>query len=928
MALFTAAAVATVTAIKALTLKAVLTSAAKFVLTLGVSRLLAKRSMRKALSGRDAGGRIQLGPATDNKIPVVYGSAFLGGPIIDAKISTDQKTMWYVVALAEHTDTTAGSGYTFGDIYYEGKLVNFGTNGAVSGLVNNNQGVAEVDTKINGNLFIYLFTNGVSSGVNTGGLTATQILSDAAIPVGQRWTSAQTMTNCAFAIVQVIYNTDAGTTSLGVLTAQVINSLNKPGQVLKDYMINTRYGCAIPVDRIDLTSLTSLDAYSDATITYVPVGGGSTTQPRYRINGPIDTGDNCLNNLQVIVDSCDSWLQYNELTAKWKVVINQSYLDYTTFNDLFVVDTSNLVTGIQINPIDLNQTYNELEVGYPNKNIKDQADYQTLVLSDYLPGLLSPNEAVNRLNIDLPIVNEVVQAKYVGLRRLLQSREDLIINFSLDYSGIQVEAGDVIRVNSVVYGWVDKLFRVMTVAEQNYGDGTLGASIQAFEYNDTVYADNSIQDFVPAFNTGLTDPNIISLPIPPVLTTNPPAAGEIQSINVKGTVPSSGTVLFMDFNYGTTSNVSDHILYRTISKSDGTPFVANEIVQFDVNDAGAGTYFTSVTARNDRVGRASNASDAFVWGGMNLTEAVSFSGCNANSSGTLVTLNSIPNLSQSVGGIVTIDSGTGTLVPGTIVANVISNTQFNLSTVPSVALSNACVSISAGGITGNNIQANTVTVINLVSSSTTQSLGGYQWTVAVGLFPFGTLTPPVDISLQGPISTAVFENKPLFINDEYSGGGGFYPFFEGNSALADFYQDASTGPLEPQGSDMLFLENGDLNWWVCAYKLASETVTLPGLALGVDYNTQIVSDDDVLVQFIPFVTVNTLGVDQFLADTELMSSYTLLQNIPVRVDIRSDYTSTDLMTGGGVVMRIYSLGGPSPEVTMVNGAFSLRKIKL
>ena len=717
MAVFSAAVTATVTAIKALTFKAVVVGAAKFIgtslLASGVSRLIAKRQMKKAKSGNFGGGRIQLPPATDNKIPVVYGSAFVGGPIIDAKISTDQKTMWYIIALAEHTDTTVGTNYTFGnEMYYDGKLVTFGTGAAVASLTNNNQGTAQVDTTVAGSLFIYLFSNGSSSGTNTGGQTAIQILQDSAIPVAQRWTSNNTMTNCAFAIVKVIYNNDAGLTNLGSLTVRLVNNLTKPGDVLKDYMLNTRYGCAIPLSRIDTDSLDDLNDYSDELITYVPVGGGSATKPRYTINGPIDTANDCLTNLQILVDSCDSWLQYSELTGKWKVVINQSYTDYTTINDLFLVDDSNLVSGIQINPIDLNQTYNELEVAYPNFFIKDQTDYQTIKLSDYQAGLMSPNEAVNRLDIDLPVVNNAVQAKYIGLRRLLESREDLTVSFQMDYSGIQIEAGDVIKINSTVYGWTEKLFRVSNVAEEKYPDGTLGASIQAFEYNDTIYADNSIEDFQPAFNTGLTDPNIISQPGKPVLTVNPLTDGQVKSFNVSSTVPTTGTVLYMDFNYGFTSNVVTHRLYRTVSKNDGTPFTAGENVNFDVNDAGPATYYVSTVARNDHAGRSSVSSDPFVWDGMNITESEFWDACNASSSGNLVTSDAIANLLP--GGLVTVVSGTGTLAANTIVANVISSTQFTLNQIPTVALANACIEISLGGVSNVNIQTHTVTSNNMV----------------------------------------------------------------------------------------------------------------------------------------------------------------------------------------------------------------------
>jgi hypothetical protein len=607
---------------------AVAAFAARTLLTIGISKLLINRANKTGAGSSDAGARVQLPPATDNKLPVVYGSAFIAGSITDAKLTTDQTTMFYVVSLAEVTNTTAGSAYTYGDIYYDGKLVTFGTGGdaaKVVSLTTNTITTPEVDTKIAGNLFIYLFTNGYNSGVNTGGQTAIQILSDSSIPSNQRWDQgiytasgqSATMTNTAFAIVKVVYNQDAGTTSLGALNVQLQNSLNQPGAVIKDYLLNTRYGCGVPLSRIDTASLATLDAYSAQTIVYVPVGGGTATQARYRINGPLNTGNNCLSNLQQLADSCDSWLQYSELTGEWRVVINRSYTDFTTLSALYSVDDDTLIGGIEVNPLDLNSIANEMEVQYPNYHIKDQTDFQVVSLFTAFPSLLSPNEPINRLIIQYPQVNNAVQAKYLGLRRLLQGREDLVISFATDYSGIQVEAGDVIKVTLSQYGWTNKLFRVSNVAEEKYGDGSLGTRITAFEYNDTVYADNAIQDFVPAANTGLSDPNIIGTPAAPTVVLD--TADTIASMTVTGVVPSPGQVLYLDFNYGNTSNSQQHLLYTTVA-GNGQSLTANASFSITSTDLPADSYYWSITAKNNSVGvRGPASSPVVVWPGPSVT---------------------------------------------------------------------------------------------------------------------------------------------------------------------------------------------------------------------------------------------------------------------------------------------------------------------
>lgn len=625
-------------------------------LSIGVSKLVGPRGSSGSNQQEDAvtGARVQLPPATNNKLPVVYGTAFIGGSIIDAKISSDLQTMWYVIALAEVTNTMPGDTpdtITFDELYYDGKLATL-SGSSVTQLTTNTAGAPEVDTKISGNLDLYLFPNGSFSGTNTGGQSAIDIMSDSAIPANQRWNQgiytaggqSAAMTNTAFIIAKVKYNQDAGTTSLGAITAKITNSRTLPGDCIRDYLLNSRYGCGVDLNQIDEQSLIDVNTYSNLPIVYTPEGGGpTTTQPRYRLNGPIDTSKNCLANLQDMVDACDSWMQFTELTGKWKVVINKGYNEGpnpVAFNDLYLVDNNNLTGGITLSPTDLNQTYNQVEYQYPNTNIKDQLDYIFISLQNDFPALLSENEPINKLTIKNDLINNYVQAKFIAIRRLLQGREDLIINLQTDYSGIQVEAGDVIRVTNEVYGWTEKLFRVSNVVEEKDNEGNLFARLTAFEYNPTIYDDDlDITDFIPEANTGLLDPNIIPKPDAPAValdTSNP-----VVQINVTGVVPNGGLVRYLDFNYGTSTNTATHTYYTTSTNSNGAPIAGGTVFTINVNDIkNAGNLYWSVTAKNDAVGVRSDASTVVAWPGSGL----------GNNSITLPYTNQNLDITQAFGG--------------------------------------------------------------------------------------------------------------------------------------------------------------------------------------------------------------------------------------------------------------------------------------
>jgi hypothetical protein len=886
-------------------------------ISIGASKLLAKRGA-DAPAGGDAGGRVQLPPATENKLPIVYGQAWVGGPITDAKISQDQKYMWYCIAFAEKTDTGSYTYDLTNGVYYDGKLVQFGANGVVTGLITNNSGLgtAQVDTRMSGKIYIWLFSNGSTSGVNTGGQSAITIMSDSSTgggiyPSELRWNGSlytsngqsADMTNTAFAIVRVEYNPDAGTTGLGSLQVKLTNNMGatngaRPGDVILDYLQNERYGCAIPLSQIDTGSLTALNAYSNQQITYIDVNGSPQVQNyRYRINGAVNTAATCLNNLQTMVDSCDSWLQYSEATGKWRVVMNAPFVGPES--QLFLADSNNIIGGVQINPVDLNETYNQVEVAYPNNNIKDQTDYQVIDLTNpanwsnqNFDDILSPNEATNRLNISLPLINNAVTAKYLAARRLLQSREDIVISCQLDYSGIQIEAGDVIRVGQPDYGWGPistnpnnpyKLFRVSNVSEQTTDDNSLVANIEAFEYNATVYADNAITDFIPADNTGLTDPNVISKPCPPVITTlDDIATPVIDAFQVETCVPDEGTVLYMDFNYGTDSNVQTHQLYRTIQSAGGIPFTNSDsanayfnTISITVNDLAANTYYWSATARNDTAGRYSDGSASYTWGGASI-QPYNPDTTRGGLPGTSYRPNSIPAsaIAGGVGGTIRIqDEGTNVVS----VANVLNFTGSG-------------VLVSSGG-------ANTATI----------NVPGYYYSLGSASFQVpneanNTVLLPVDVT------STTTRNIPVYITGTDPGANYYYPYFQGTSTTANYYLANSTAAMQGAFASSLEIQDGDDNWYNVLHANFSQTVNA-GNTLIHNYVMQLVSDtDNTIVQVVPGITIATTTTDRVF--TPFMHTINLNANLPYLLEAtRVPQTwSPFSIDGGGLWVRNLTAG--------------------
>jgi hypothetical protein len=506
-------------------------AAATFGIRLVASYLISKLFAPDQPNFQSDGSRVQLPPATNNKVPVLYGSGWLRPIITDAKISTDQTQMWYVCTLCEKCDNGTMS---IGNIYWGDKLLNFDAVDQTK-VVSWTDIDGSVDTRLDGKINVYKYIDGSNTPQNTAS-SAITVLQNAAIDPSNHWTSTDRMDKTVFIVVRVSYNSDIGLTGLDNLNVNITNTVNKPGDVLYDYFTSERYGCGLNPSFVNTTSLNDINTYSDVLISYIDNNGNPQTQPRYRINGPIDTGNDTFKNLTMISEACDSWIQWNESIAKWGVIINKAYDQVPNsllLSNLFNVTDTNIIGGIDLNPFDLNNTYVRVEAEYPDNIVKDNSGFAYVDLD---VNFVNPNEPDNKLSLQLPLTNNNVGAQYIATRRLLQSREDLIITFNMDYTGMQIDAGDVIRLNNTKYGWVDKLFRVTQVVEGKDSDNITIIQITASEYNNDVYGDFAITEFVPSTNTGITNPNNSVAPIAPVIAVDDTP----DSIQLEIVIPATG----------------------------------------------------------------------------------------------------------------------------------------------------------------------------------------------------------------------------------------------------------------------------------------------------------------------------------------------------------------------------------------------------
>ena len=516
----------------------------------------------------NVGNRQQVPPATNNKLPVVYGSAYVGGTITDISITNNNQNLYYVISLCEVTGNGTDN-FTFGDIYYGGKKLQFDPvyQYQVTGLLDESTGI--VDTKAAQYIKVYTFHNGSLQPANNS-QTAIQIMQDP--DCAYQWDASKLMTNCVFAIIKLTYNSSAGVTGMQQTRFQVTNSRDSAGDCFYDYLTSTVYGGAIPVSQVDTNSLSELSAYSNQSFTYTDYEGNTTTQPRFKFNGVVDTNKNIMPNLQDMSSCCDCLIKYNEITAKWGVIVQKP-----TYEVVMDLNDSNMVSAIVITPIDLAGTYNVAEVKYPDNSNQDSFNSVTFDLAQIDPALLFPNEPVNKQSLTLPLCNNDVQAQYLATRFLKSAREDLQVQVNTNFSGIQLEAGDIVTITNTNYGWVAKEFRINKVIEEFADDGAVLAKLTLGEFNYQIYDDTNITQFTPAPNTGIGNPSFFgTIPAPTVVSLI--TSGSNPSVVLNAVSSSSGIVQYGEIWYSAFSNPTNSQRFfagTTAVQSAGNPYEPN-----------------------------------------------------------------------------------------------------------------------------------------------------------------------------------------------------------------------------------------------------------------------------------------------------------------------------------------------------------------
>jgi len=293
----------------------------------------------------------------------------------------------------------------------------------------------------------------------------------------------------------------------------------------------------------------------------------SVLPARYKINGLIDPNQTVMQNLTALATCAGTFIGYDVHEGKWSVIINRASSPVKTFND------SNIVGPITVNGTGLDELYNSVTVNFP---LRDTADARDIIKISIPPEDRNPNEPDNDLQITLDQVNEPVQAEIIGLIELKQARLDKIITFDADYTAVSINAGDVIGITNTVYGWTNKLFRVVTIEEIDDEVGSLYFRLTCLEYSDDVYDISDLSRYIRQDSTGIKTIGAIGTPVTPVIYDFD--YDQRPGILVETVVP-SGVIEAMEF--WLSADGTNYTLIGTVPPLGGGTYTAGDTVTLD-----------------------------------------------------------------------------------------------------------------------------------------------------------------------------------------------------------------------------------------------------------------------------------------------------------------------------------------------------------
>ena len=266
-----------------------------------------------------------------------------------------------------------------------------------------------------------------------------------------------------------------------------------PALCLRDYMLDDKYGLGEVTANIDSTAINAAANLCEEQVT-LDAGG---TQDRYQCNGVIETGNQIRANIEQLLASMGGMLTYSG--GKYFIDGAEYKAPALTFTEADVI--SDIQTQTK-------QSRRGIYNGVKGIFVSEEKNYKVL---DYPPQISSTYATEDGdpiyLDMALPFVTNNTQAQRLAKIALLKSRQQVVINLTVNLKGLQVKIGDTINVTNDRLNYSSKVFQVIDYSLAIADGVALAVNLACIETASAIYDWNTSdeEDFLSGGELDLYD---------------------------------------------------------------------------------------------------------------------------------------------------------------------------------------------------------------------------------------------------------------------------------------------------------------------------------------------------------------------------------------------------------------------------------------
>ena len=427
---------------------------AAFALGAGLS-LVSRALMPKADVGAQMGGQSVMTREAATSRKIVYGRARIGGNVVYLESTgSDNKYLYLVMAVAGHEIDAYEEVWFNDEKVWDGGVYQSGW--ATAG---NSSTSPYVDIQ---------FYKGDQTAADSGLVSASN-----------KWTTDHKLLDTAYMVVRLTHDVDKFAQGLPNISTiirgkKVLNPnggavawSQNPALCIYDYLRDTKYGLGEEVANILTSSVNTAKTVCDGN---VPLSAGGN-QPRYTINGVVDTATSIKTNIETMVGSMAGRLVYSG--GKFEIHAGEYVAP------AYTVDESQIIGEITVQT---KQSRRSAFNGVKGIFLSEEDNY---ILADY-PAQISSTFAAQDgdpiyLDMPLPFTTNNIRAQRLAKLALFRSRQQEAITIPCNLSALRFKIGDNINVTNTRLGYNQKIFEVVGYAMDFRSDGQIVVNVNAIE---------------------------------------------------------------------------------------------------------------------------------------------------------------------------------------------------------------------------------------------------------------------------------------------------------------------------------------------------------------------------------------------------------------------------------------------------------------